>query len=363
MAIKYKWLSERLRDFINQNMKKGIDKLPSEPELCRRYQVSRQTVRQSLSILEKEGLIEKRRGSGTYITGLSSDAEKNIIGILISDDSEYIYPRLLNDIRTTLSENGFSGRIFVTGNRTCTEREILTGLLPLSPRGLIVEGCKSALPSPNLDLYHALLKKGCHIVFLHNYYPALKDCIYIKDANILGSAMLTEYLISQGHTQIGGIFKSDDMQGIERYQGFMEAMRDSHLPVSDEWISWFDSKDLDQLKNREDTSFLKKIVQESLDSCTAVICYNDMIAYFLLKELKLSGYQLPNDMSIVTFDHTYLSNSNHLTLTTLGHTHHEMGTKAAQMIIDSLKGLPVMPIELPWKLIPKKSTSVRREDK
>ena len=357
MAIKYKWLSERLRDFITQNMKKGIDKLPSEQELCRRYQVSRQTVRQSLSILEKEGLIEKRRGSGTYITGLSSDAEKNIIDILISDDSEYIYPRLLNDIKTTLSENGFTGKTFVTGNRTCTEREILTGLLPLSPRGLIVEGCKSALPNPNLDLYHALLKKGCHIVFLHNYYPPLRDCTYIKDANISGSTMLVDYLISQGHTQIGGIFKSDDMQGIERYQGFMEAMRDSHLAVPDEWVSWFDSDDLDKLKTREDTSFLKKIVQESLDSCTAVICYNDMIAYFLMKELKLSGCQLPNDMSIVKFDHTYLSNSNHLALTTLGHTHHEMGTKAAQMIIDSLKGFPVTPIELPWKLIPKKSTS------
>lgn len=360
MPIKYKWLSERLRDLITQNMKKGVDKLPAEQELCRRYKVSRQTVRQSLSILEKEGLIEKRRGSGTYITGRSSNAQKNVIGILISDDSEYIYPRLLNDINTALTKNGFFQKTFVTGNRTSTEREILTALLPLSPRGLIVEGCKSALPNPNLDLYHALLKKGCHIVFLHNYYPALKGCPYIKDANISGSMMLVNYLVSQGHTQIGGIFKADDMQGIERFQGFMEAMRDARLTVPDERISWFHSDDFNKLQQHEDTSFLKKIVQESLNSCTAVVCYNDMIAYFLMKELKLSGYRLPDEMSIVTFDHTYLSNSNHLALTTLGHTPHEMGTRAVQMLIDSLKGFTVMPTELPWKLIPKESTLEKR---
>lgn len=355
MAIKYKWLSGRLRELITKDIEKGINKLPAEAELCRRYNVSRQTVRLSLSLLEKEGIIEKRRGSGTYITGLAADPKRNVIDILISDDSQYIYPRLLNDIHMVLSQHGFSSEVFVTGNRIHTEREILIRLLEHPPRGLIAEGCKSALPNPNLDLYHKLRKKGCHIIFLHNYYPSMDNCLYIKDDNISGSALLTEYLVSHGHTSIGGIFKTDDMQGIERYQGFMETMRDHHLIVSDKNISWFNSNDLDRLQRFQDTYFLKKIVQESLDSCTAVICYNDIIAYFLLKELILAGYHLPEDLSIAAFDNTYLSSSQSLNLVTLAHKPHEMGTKAAQMMVDRLKGFLVPPVELSWKLVPKGS--------
>ena len=55
-----------------------------------------------------------------------------------------------------------------------------------------------------------------------------------------------------------------------------------------------------------------------------------MIAYFLIKELNLAGYHLPDDMAIGAFDNTYLSNSQILTLTTLSHKSHEMGTAAAE---------------------------------
>lgn len=47
--------------------------LPSENVLAEKYQVSRNTLRQALAILEQDGYIQKRRGKGTYI---SYDREK-----------------------------------------------------------------------------------------------------------------------------------------------------------------------------------------------------------------------------------------------------------------------------------------------
>lgn len=248
--------------------------------------------------------------------------------------------------------------MYVTKNCICKEREILLQLLKKPLGGIIAAGCKSALPNPNVDLYRKLEKKGCPVVFLFNYYPTLAESPYIKDDNLHGSALLVRHLAAQGHTAIGGIFKSDDMQGVERYQGFVETMLHCCLPVMDERISWYDSHDLDKLEQRQDTHFLKKIVQEALASCTAVICHNDIIAYYLIKELHLAGYHLPEDMAIVSFDNSYLSDSNILAFTTVSHEPHEMGAKAAQAMILKRKGLPVLSQETLWKLNIKESTKI-----
>jgi GntR family transcriptional regulator len=43
------------------------DPLPSEAELCERFSVSRMTARQALAELSNDGLVERRRGQGTFV--------------------------------------------------------------------------------------------------------------------------------------------------------------------------------------------------------------------------------------------------------------------------------------------------------
>lgn len=49
---------------------KENDKLPSERELCKKYDISRATVRQAIQELEKENYIYKKHGKGTYVSPL-----------------------------------------------------------------------------------------------------------------------------------------------------------------------------------------------------------------------------------------------------------------------------------------------------
>lgn len=70
MALAAKPRYRELADELRQEILRGAytaDAFPTESELCKRYAVSRFTVREALRALQSEGLISRRRGSGTTI--------------------------------------------------------------------------------------------------------------------------------------------------------------------------------------------------------------------------------------------------------------------------------------------------------
>lgn len=128
------------------------------------------------------------------------------------------------------------------------------------------------------------------------------------------------------------------------------------LTLPDNRIGWYDTRQMDALRSRQDTSFLRDILHDALKDCTAVICYNDEIAYWLIKELNRAGYHLPEDMAVTAFDNTYLSNRGIVSITTLSHEPHEISSLAAESAIKIAKGLPVISKEIPFRLNVKQST-------
>lgn len=354
MSAKYIRLADQLKNLIEENAG-DVFRLPAEAALCQKYGVSRQTVRKALSVLEKEHLIEKRQGSGSYTTGLFGRAEKNTVAILVSSDTEYIYPGLLSDMRNTLQDNGFSSAVHVTGNQSAKEREILLHLLEHPVRGILSEGCKTSFPTPNHDLYQQLAKKGVSILFFHGNYGNLPDFLSVKDDNYGGGYYLGKYLASLGHKKIAGIFKSDDIQGTERCFGLLCALRDENTLSCEEHICYFDTAQLAALQTKQDTGFLSEFAAKQLKNATAVVCYNDEIAYWLIKELSYKNLRIPEDISIVCFDNSYLSELSSVRITSLSHKSHEMGTTAAEAILKLMKGSAVSPQKLTWHLAARQS--------
>ena len=67
----YAQLAEALRERIQRGEYAPGQQLPTERDLMGVYQVSRNTVRQAIELLIKEGLILRRHGFGTYVSGLA----------------------------------------------------------------------------------------------------------------------------------------------------------------------------------------------------------------------------------------------------------------------------------------------------
>lgn len=62
---RYEQIAAYLRDLISRS--KPGDRLPSDAELCERFEVSRMTARQAVQVVANEGLVERKRGAGTFV--------------------------------------------------------------------------------------------------------------------------------------------------------------------------------------------------------------------------------------------------------------------------------------------------------
>jgi GntR family transcriptional regulator len=65
---KYQQIADRLRDQIDVGTLQPGDRLPSEPDLVRQFDASRNTVRLALAALTNQGLVVTRQGLGTFVT-------------------------------------------------------------------------------------------------------------------------------------------------------------------------------------------------------------------------------------------------------------------------------------------------------
>ncbi|MBB6219412.1 GntR family transcriptional regulator [Rhizobium leguminosarum] len=65
----YLQIADRLRREIAEGTFEPSGRLPSESQIMARFDVSRVTVRLALDQLDKDGLIERRKGKGTFVAG------------------------------------------------------------------------------------------------------------------------------------------------------------------------------------------------------------------------------------------------------------------------------------------------------
>lgn len=75
--------------------------IPSESELTQLYNVSRHTIREVISLLAKEGVVRKERGSGTYVSyyiNKYTNEKTLIIGVITTYMSDYIFPSIIRGI-------------------------------------------------------------------------------------------------------------------------------------------------------------------------------------------------------------------------------------------------------------------------
>jgi len=301
-------------------------RLQSEKELGEYFSLSRQTVRQATSILENEGVLERRQGSGTYIAlnrTPNRTSTKNI-GIITTYLDDYLFPGIIKGIDGVLTQQGYSIQLSITYNKIENEMKILNVLLENGIDGLIIEPTKSALPLLNLDLYRQIQKKGISCIFINSYYEELAFPFVMMDDYACGRSA-AEYLLGKNHKRFAGVFKFDDRQGHLRYAGCTSALKKKGILLHEQNLIWFTTEDLEFFC----TKTFEQLLLQRVAGCSAVVCYNDKIAIYVIEVLRKHKYKVPEDISIISFDNSDLATRNPVGLTTFSHPKQDLGKMAA----------------------------------
>ncbi|WP_303985025.1 GntR family transcriptional regulator [Niallia circulans] len=82
----YIQLKQAIADDINDGIYTHGEKLPTEPELCEKYKVSRITVRKAVLDLVNEGYLIKKQGKGTFVNHVKIKREL----VAVNGYSEYM---------------------------------------------------------------------------------------------------------------------------------------------------------------------------------------------------------------------------------------------------------------------------------
>src|SRR3954465_14112086 len=88
----YKKIQNAIRTRIESLELQAGDSVPSERELARIHKVSLMTARHALAGLEREGLVERRRGAGTFVAAPKIHFNK-LMSYTEQMSSRGLYPR------------------------------------------------------------------------------------------------------------------------------------------------------------------------------------------------------------------------------------------------------------------------------
>lgn len=333
-STKYQELIDYVYNLIDDGTLKSGDRLFSENELSAMFHISRQTVRRAIGELEENGVVKRIRGSGTYIGDNRQEnlKKRNRIAVVTTYVDSYIFPKTIQGIEKVLSEHGYFVQIAFTNNTLEREKSVLEDMISQDDvAGVIVEGTKSGLPNPNLFLYRKLMKRRIPILFFNTFYPEL-DVPHVSLNDVEAGSKAVQFLIEKGHKDIGAILKLDDGQGRLRYLGYLNAMEAAGLPVKDSRMIWIDTEESRQL------SLCMDRILSRLEGCSAVLCYNDQVAFQLIHLLRERKIAIPEQLAVISIDDSDLARHSEVPITSLPHPKEKLGETAANRLLEMLNG-------------------------
>ena len=335
----YRQVASYLRDDILSGKKTLSDdngKMPSEQKVAKAFNINRVTLRKALSILEKEGLITRSTGKGTYV--VQEIANNATIGTKRIGFLGFTFEELEFNLHTS--------QVFHSVEHSLAKMFRVENIMLHGPESVeLFEARLREIPQMQLDgllvsltveQFPLLLKSSVltmpHVV-LNNHSNVLKEAGFnlLDVDNDKGIRLLLDHLRSLGHKAIafvsmGPVIRHDTLA---RQESFQRAVVDMGLNP-------------DECPLIIDEPPYEAAVEHILTSkprITAVMGSGYFVAGDIMNALKSRACRIPEDISITGFDYyPQVSRLIRPTITTVRTQLDTMGARAAEILCQQMLG-------------------------
>ena len=274
------------------------------------------------------------------------------VGVLMTDSLTYAF--------TDEVANGFLGAI--------TEELAPTGLaltlLSSASRGDFVPARDVAIDGAliySCDTDSAavdwLTRRGLPLVFVDQEPVPDRPCVNVDDRG--GARAAAQHLVDLGHRRVGII--TSEHAGPHRV--VVPADTASHHHVSRQrMLGWTDALSAAGVRpvvvrealRPEDAAYeAARVLLDRAEPPTAVLCFSDVIAYWLVRAAEDMGLTVPDQLSVVGFDDNPLARRMRPALTTVRQDVAAKGRSATAALTDAIKRAPHgKPSRAPHVLLP-----------
>lgn len=270
------------------------------------------------------------------------------IGVLIPDLNNPLFPPMIRGLEDRLAKAGYVALIGNTDGDDARERQVFEQMLARHVDGYVL--ATAHLRNPLLE---EAVQAGVPVVLM-NRMAADYDFPSVVVDNERGVKMAVSHLLALGHKKIACIAGPQDLStGLARYRGYQAAMAEAGLEPAPGQVAFSRAFSIE-----EGQRCAMEILAAAAD-CTAVAAGNDMLAVGCYLALDQAGLSCPADISVVGFNDMPFIDMLRPPLTTIAFPHYQVGTEAAQLLIERLNGdaSKVKVLYLAPELIIRKSTA------
>ena len=330
---KYLAIADELKRDILSGRYDSHERFPSEETLARRFGASRPTVERALRELKRQGLLESRAGSGSYLTFAAKHAT-GAIGIIAPDYRAIdFFTRLCDAIAAEARARGYDvllgdvstpdaadrGRWAIALAQAYAARRT-AGVL-LEPVDLIPES-----HAATRKVVATLAAKNIPVVLLDRDYlpfPARSRYDLVGIDNLQAGYRVARHMIESGARRLRFLTHANYANTIRaRIHGVAQAVMDAGLDWKASCVIETDPAD---------EALLRRLMHGK-NAPDAFVCRNDPTAARLMQTLCGLGFKIPGDVRVAGFDDDALAALLSPSLTTV----HQPVKKLADTAVGSL---------------------------
>ncbi|HEX7063996.1 MAG TPA: LacI family DNA-binding transcriptional regulator [Bacillales bacterium] len=246
------------------------------------------------------------------------------IAVLIPRISNPFFSSMVEAMEIKAAEDNF--QLIVCQTRSDKQRELvyLEWLKTKQIGGVILASSEN-----NWEDIKEYTKFG-PIMFCNEYPPNTEVPTVCLD-QYQGGYLGTRHLIERGHQRIACCFGSSRITNTsDRQKGFLHALEEAGLSMEEKW--WFSNA----LEIEDGKEIFRKIAEMD-NRPSAIFTGSDEVAAGIVKEAKIYGAEIPNDLAVVGYDDQPIAELMDPGITTIHQPSQEIGARTMELMIQYIK--------------------------